>query len=133
MKIIFAGLTMHPDWKGGEPIIARDIAKRLKEKGCEVVWIYGTRGKLAKLYRLFNWTDIDPIWYLRWYATFKKHKPDVILGWYDLDSSLYKAAQDLKIPVIACAQIYWMLCNRMGLWDYRIEDNCKKRIAGIVN
>lgn len=43
-------------------------------------------------------------------------EPDVVIGWFDHDTSLYKAGLSLGVPTIASVHIYWPICPALSLY-----------------
>ena len=44
-----------------------------------------------------------------------KIKPNVVLGWYDQDTSLVYACQRLAVPLVLAAHVYWLQCPIISL------------------
>lgn len=120
MKVALVGVPTHPDWPGGEPAIVKSLSDGLTRKGvmlerldCNDLLRNAPGGAaLRKLSTGFY----SYSFYSRKLA---EVDPDVVLGFTDLDSSYLKAAEDLGIPVVATSHIYWSLCPKWDLFDWR--------------
>ncbi len=117
MKVLFAGIIMDSQWRGGEPKIARAIISELKKRNVKIFCDSFKRNKIAMYFsRLFNPTDVYPPAYIHYLKLLQKLKPDLVVGWFDYDISLYAASLKLKIPIIAAVHIYWPICPLLTLW-----------------
>lgn len=114
MKILAAGVVLDKNWFGGEPLIAHMVACGLKERGFRVItctkrWdrTHGLGDILRPGYNQNNTLNfyLDLIY---------RERPDVVLGFYDYDCSLYSACLKLKVPVVASVNIYWPLCHKLN-------------------
>jgi glycosyltransferase involved in cell wall biosynthesis len=110
LRIVVAGAILQPGWTGGEPLLARTLAEGLASQGHEVrVWAIPRTGwALAGL--ATSPVDWDIVSMGRYTRMLRDWAPDVVLGFYDYDTSLCRASALLKIPYIACAHIYWPVC-----------------------
>lgn len=110
LRVLFAGVTMVPDWTGGEPTFAHLLKRGMEELGAEVT-VEGSRRTLGELATFAVMPfDIEPNRVARYRRRLRDLHPDVVLAFYDFDCSLIVAARKERIPVIACVQIYWATC-----------------------
>ena len=110
MKILLGGSVLREEWTGGEPWSARAIARGLTELGHEVVILEGAhdRVSLAALAASpFDWDFVRASAYER---QIRAVAPDAVLGFYDYDSSLCRAATLAGRPFVSAVHIYWPLC-----------------------
>jgi len=117
MRLLFAGVATHPTWGGGEPRIAHDLVHQLEDHGWEVHTVCFRRDEYPMSYPcFFNPADIDPVYFVRYIRALKRLKPDVVVAWYDYDSTLCRAAMSQHIPTICAAHIYWPICPLLTLY-----------------
>jgi len=109
LKVLVAGAALDPNWKGGEPLIAKLVVESLRKWGLEVVTYSKVRTWKEKLDALYLY-DINPLLYSFYLKYLRLHKPNIVLGFYDYDCSLCLASWKLKIPYVACVHIYWPIC-----------------------
>jgi glycogen(starch) synthase len=123
MNIVFGGVIFHENWLGGEPRVALDIARGLIDSGHKVQTLVRRRrinvSSLAQLLKkdmfeclatFVNPSDVHPN-LLRHYLTYlKTFKPDILVGWFDYDSSLLYAAAKAGIPAVAAVHSYYTMC-----------------------
>lgn len=120
MKVALVGVPTHPDWPGGEPAIVRSLFDGLNRRGVSLERVdcndllRNAPGSAAL--RKLSTGFYSYSFYRRKLAEIS---PDVVLGFTDLDSSYLRAAEDLRIPVVATSHIYWTLCPKWDLFDWR--------------
>jgi glycosyltransferase involved in cell wall biosynthesis len=109
-RIVLAGAILQPGWTGGEPAVARSLGEGLASRGHEVLtWGYPRHGwAIAGL--ATSLVDWDVVSVGRYDRLLRAARPDVVLGFYDYDTSLCRAASALRIPYVACAHIHWPVC-----------------------
>jgi glycosyltransferase involved in cell wall biosynthesis len=109
-RIVLAGAILQPGWTGGEPAIARSLGEGLTSRGHEVItWGFPRTGAaIAGL--ATSVLDWDVVSVGRYDRLLRRSNPDVVLGFYDYDTSLCRATRALGIPYVACAHIYWPVC-----------------------
>ncbi len=111
-----AGAVLQSGWTGGERIEARTLEDGLVSRGHEVhTWAY-PRSSLALGGLVASPVDWDVVSLLRYQRLLRHTKPDVVLGFYDYDTSLCRATSLLGIPYISCAHIYWPICPIVTLY-----------------
>ncbi|MGP8075789.1 MAG: glycosyltransferase family 4 protein [Thermoplasmata archaeon] len=110
LKLLIAGAPLRPGWGGGEPVIARDLIVGLQSKGFEVVVLPTGRTMAQTAWMTMSPQDWDPYSYLQYAAKLDQIAPDCVLGFYDYDCSLLRAAVDRDIPFVASVHIYWPVC-----------------------
>jgi len=116
LKLLIAGVIIDPKWRGGEPLVAKLLARGLADRGIEVVTYGKERQSVLKPLNLLSHHDINPIIYKFYLKLLSVHKPDIVLGFYDYDCSLVFACLKLKIPIVVCVQIYWPVCPLLTLF-----------------
>src|SRR5579863_5650654 len=109
-RVLFAGASMERDWQGGEPVFADLLERGLAERGLKIEREGSRRGLAGFLALGLMPHDFEPRRLFAYRRRLRRSKPDVILTFYDFDSSLVLAAHQEGVPVIACAQIYWPTC-----------------------
>jgi glycosyltransferase involved in cell wall biosynthesis len=110
LRVVVAGAVLQPSWTGGEPLVARNLVAGLRAEGVEVITWAGTRSGLALAALGGSPVDWDPVSVLRYRRLLRGVAPEAVLGFYDYDTSLCRAATGLGIPYVACAQIFWPVC-----------------------
>jgi glycosyltransferase involved in cell wall biosynthesis len=106
------------DYWGGERNIALQVFHLLRDNGLEPVALYSYSGSLSRLRRpklTYLTGDIDPFAAWHYLRALSKMKPDIVLGWYDQDTSLVYACQRLAVPLVLAAHIYWLQCPILSL------------------
>ncbi len=110
MKLLLVGAVFRPEWTGGEPWTARALAQGFRACGHEVVTLEGLHdwASFASLaLSPFDWDVVRVNAYLR---IIREIAPDVVVGFYDYDSSLCRAATLGLRPFVSIVHIYWPLC-----------------------
>ena len=138
-RILYVTTTLSKNWGGGEPIVAKETIKSLKDIGYDVVETF-YKSKLGDLFtRLFNeWrktSDLSDSFYfsyLYYKRIIRREKPEIIIAQYDYDSSIIKAAYDEKKKIIIYVHIWWPTCPKITRLDYLgkickgfTNNNCK--------
>lgn len=133
MKVLVIGAILASGWAGGEPVIANDLIDYLKRKGDEVITGFYPRNKFFNLFStLFNFTDFYLPAYIYYTNLIKRVKPDVVVGFYDYDTTLYRAAMDLNVKVAPVILNYWPICKELSLHlehTGKEKSNCFKKIT----
>ena len=103
---------MGEDYWGGERSIALQVFHLLRDTGLEPVAFHSYSRSLARLRRRLTYftRDVDAFAVWHYLRTLSKMKPDVVLGWYDQDTSLVYACQRLAVPLVLAAHVYWLQC-----------------------
>ncbi|MCI4351278.1 MAG: glycosyltransferase [Thermoplasmata archaeon] len=110
MRIFVAGAVLQESWAGGEPEIGRLLVESLRGRGIEVSRSAETRRGVALASLAATPWDADPVSVGRYRTRLRREQPDVVLGFFDYDTSLCEAAHRERIPFISCAHTYWPLC-----------------------
>ncbi len=128
-RLLYVTTTLREDWKGGEPVIARDTIEGLKNLGYEVVTAYYS-SKLGKIFTkvigsirsIYDLSDSFILSYLYYKKLIKKINPDLIIAQYDYDSSIIKAATKMQKKIIVYTHIWWPICPKIDLftWNNKI-------------
>jgi glycosyltransferase involved in cell wall biosynthesis len=109
-RILLGGASLIPGWTGGEPLTAWQLVVGFRHRHHEVAIApreVDVRGALALVGSPSDW---DPLALSRYDRILRRERPEVVLGFYDYDSSLQRASQRLGIPYVACVHMYWPLC-----------------------
>lgn len=109
-KVLVAGSVMSQGWPGGEPQTARQVALGLAGHGFEVDTSFLPREGLALAGLVASPLDWDPVAVGFYRKVLERSRPDVVLGFYDHDTSLCEAAVRAKIPFVQCVHIHWPIC-----------------------
>jgi len=123
MNIVFGGVIFHESWLGGEPRVALDIAQGLIDSGQKVQTLVPRRritvSSLAQLPKkdmfeylmtFVNAFDVHPNLLKRYLTYLKTLKPDIVVAWFDYDSSLLYATAKAGIPAVAAVHSYYTMC-----------------------
>ncbi|HEY1197700.1 MAG TPA: glycosyltransferase family 4 protein [Thermoplasmata archaeon] len=110
MRVLLAGATLKDDWVGGEPEVARLLSLGLTHAGHEVrrVALARERGALASMALVP--LDTDPVAERRYRGVLDDTRPDVVLAFYDYDTSLVRVCKRSGVPVVVCAHVFWPTC-----------------------
>ena len=120
MRVAIVGIPTQPRLPGGEPFVVRTLVDELRKAGVECVQLGGFDDFVADLPRRAAERLTTGSFSYRFYQRhFSRVRPDVVLGFTDVDSSYLRAAKSLSIPVVASAHIFWMLCPKWDLFDWR--------------
>jgi len=112
MKVAFVGRVLAKDYWGGERRIALQIFHLLRAMGINGVAFYSYRRPYEQLQQMVAHIarDLDALAIRHYMSFLRKTKPDVVLGWYDRDTSLVYACKRLSIPLVLTAHVYWLQC-----------------------
>ena len=110
MKVLVAGACLQPGWTGGEPWVARVIGDGLKKRGWEVVEDPALRPTAGLIGMATSPLDWDLASVRNYERRLREVRPEVVLGFYNYDDSLTRAARNLGIPFVSSLHIYWPLC-----------------------
>ena len=110
MKVLFSGAVLQSGWTGGEPLAARLLVEGFKARGIEVLTAAEPRQGLELAMLASTPVDLDLVAVRRYRRLLRRHKPDVVLGFYDYDTSLCAASDAEHVPFVACVQIHWPAC-----------------------
>jgi len=112
VKILAIGHSLHPEWFGGEPRVARIVLNALKDQGHDVRVIALPR-QVIKWRLRSSALSVDPVVYY-YERALRRFKPDVVLLWYDatLDSAVYllKYARELGYRLVYSLHYHHMWC-----------------------
>jgi len=126
MKVAFVGRVLGRDYWGGERRIALQIYRLLEDMDVECVAFYSYRRSHERLQQMvahLAW-DLEPLAIRNYLSFLRKTKPDVVLGWYDRDTSLVYACKRLRIPLVLAAHVYWLQCPIRSLTFHGTERFC---------
>ncbi|MCQ9204964.1 MAG: glycosyltransferase family 4 protein [Omnitrophica bacterium] len=119
MKILVVGAVLDSRWFGGEPLVAHTIVNGLRERGFVVASYGAMRSNKVGLKDVLRYDYSNDKAYNFYIALLKREKPDIVLGFYDYDCSIYLASLKLKIPFVVSVNIYWPICY---LWYFYIKN-----------
>lgn len=109
-RVLVAGSVLEGGWAGGEPQTAHQVAAGLSQHGLEVSTSYLPRRGLALLGLVASPLDWDPVAMEFYRKVIDQKKPDLVLGFYDHDTSLCEAAARAHTPFVQCVHIHWPVC-----------------------
>lgn len=124
MRILVGGAVLDPGWRGGETPIARALVAGMRSRGVEVTTVETGRSRTDLVAMGLTPFDLDPLALRRYEKVFREVRPDVILGFYDYDSSLCHVAARLGIPYLAAIHIHWPVCP-IGTHFLESEGACR--------
>lgn len=100
--------------------MVRSLTEELRGVGVECALLGGFDDFVADLPGRAAERLATGLFSFRYYLRrFSEARPDVVLGFTELDSSYLEAARSLSIPVVASSHIYWMLCPKWDLFDWK--------------
>ena len=126
MRVAFVGRVLGEDYWGGERRIALQLFRLFGEMGVDPIPFHCYRRgheRLQQAIAHLAW-DLDPLAVRNYLMFLRKTKPDVVLGWYDRDTSLVHACGKLGIPLVLTAHVYWLQCPIRSLTFYGTEKFC---------
>ncbi|MCI4357230.1 MAG: glycosyltransferase family 4 protein [Thermoplasmata archaeon] len=124
MRILVGGAVLQPGWRGGETPISNALVVGMQRRGVDVVTLSQGRSRADLAAMGVTPFDLDPLALRRYETVFRREKPDVILGFYDYDSSLAHVAARLAIPYVAAIHIHWPVCP-IGTQFLESEGPCR--------
>ena len=110
MKVLLAGACLQPEWTGGEPWVARVLGEGFRARGFEVVEDPALRPSSGLVGMGLSPLDWDLPSVHHYHRLLERIRPDVILGFYNYDNSLTRAAREMGIPLVVSVHIYWPIC-----------------------
>ncbi|MGD0588924.1 MAG: glycosyltransferase family 4 protein [Thermoplasmata archaeon] len=110
MRVLLAGAALQERWVGGEPEVARLLGIGLRREGHEVIRVAQAREGAALASMALVPLDYDPVSEKRYFQVLRETRPDVVLAFYDYDTSLVRSCRRAGLPVIVCAHIFWPTC-----------------------
>jgi glycosyltransferase involved in cell wall biosynthesis len=110
MRLLLAGAVFRPEWTGGEPWTARALARGFRDRGHEVETRAGTVDAASMVSMAASPFDWDLVRVAAYVRQIREAQPDVVVGFYDYDSSLCQAARVAGRPFVSIVHIYWPLC-----------------------
>lgn len=123
MNILFSGVVLKPNWKGGEPVIAKELIGFLSQRHtCSVSkFLPSAFDRLRSISRfvtkdhfllsdILNRSSLSGI--------------NVVLSFYDFDSSMVQLCTKKKVPIVATQHIYWGLCPKIDFWNNDFVCSC---------
>jgi glycosyltransferase involved in cell wall biosynthesis len=118
IRALFLGAVLNPSWLGGEPKVAKSVIESFKHRQISVLAKgFIRKGAFHKISELINPLDINPVYYGRYIRIMREYCPNVLLSWYDYDTSSLAAALTVKIPTIAAVHAHWPICPTWNLWN----------------
>jgi glycosyltransferase involved in cell wall biosynthesis len=110
MRVLLAGSVFRAEWTGGEPWVARTVADGLTARGLQVTTHPGFHDLASIAALSASPRDWDPVRVARYRRLIESNSPDVVLGFYDYDSSLCRATVDAGVPFVSVVHIHWPIC-----------------------
>lgn len=110
MRVLVAGACLRSGWPGGEPRVARAIIAGMTLRGIDVVTDAGERSAFEYGSMAASPLDWDLPGAARFRRILQRVHPDVVLAFYNFDSSLVRACRSVRIPCVASIHIYWPIC-----------------------
>jgi len=110
MRVLLAGSVFRPEWTGGEPWVARTVANGLTARGLDVTTHPGFHDFASITALAASPRDWDPVRVARYRRLIESSSPEVVLGFYDYDSSLCRASTEAGVPYVAVVHIHWPIC-----------------------
>lgn len=125
LDILFSGAVFHSQWKGGEPVIGKELVRFLSERhNCRVCHSLPFALDKTRSILRFIQEDNSPI-----SSAINKSsisKSDIVLSFYDFDLAIMRQSIKQKVPVIATQHIYWGLCPKFDLWNNTLNCSCSR-------
>ena len=113
MDILFSGAVFHPEWKGGEPVIGKELIRFLsKRHNCQIS--KSLPFALDKTRSILRFIEKDNFAFSRAINRANISKANVVLSFYDFDSSIMNESLKRKVPLIITQHIYWGLCPKFN-------------------
>jgi glycosyltransferase involved in cell wall biosynthesis len=110
MRLLLVGAVFRPEWTGGEPWTARALAQGFRDRDHEVVTLEGAHDRMSFATLAASPFDWDFVRVNAYARQIRELTPDVVVGFYDYDSSLCRAATLERRPFVSVVHIYWPLC-----------------------
>ncbi len=123
MNILFSGAVFHPEWKGGEPVIGKELIKFLsKRHTCRVS--KSLPFTIDKARSILRFIEKDYFVISEILQRSDISKSDLVLSFYDFDSSIMRQCIKRKVPIVVTQHIYWGLCPKFDLWNNVFNCSC---------
>lgn len=110
MRVLIVGSVLRPDWTGGEPRLGRSIADGLRDRGVTVVVDARPRRGVYLLATAVTPWDWDVLAVESYRRSIRAARPDVVLCFYDYDTSIQRAAMVERVPSVTAVHIHWPIC-----------------------
>ena len=125
MDILFSGAVFHPEWKGGEPVIGKELIRFLsKRHNCQIS--KSLPFALDKTRSILRFIEKDNFAFSRAINRANISKANVVLSFYHFDSSIMNESLKRKVPLIITQHIYWGLCPKFDFWNNAANCSCSK-------
>ncbi len=125
MNILFSGAVFHPEWKGGEPVVGKELIEFLSVRHtCRIS--KSLPFTIDKARSILRFLDKDNFVLSSIINRSDIASADIVLSFYDFDSSIIRKCIERKIPVIVTQHIYWGLCPKFDLWNNVLNCSCSK-------
>ena len=122
LKILYIGAVLRKEWRGGEPVVARNTIKLLEDLGYDVkqsnfeLKYWKILNRIVGIYRQFFGILDTNFFATRFYIRMiKKGSPDIIIAQYDYDTSIIKASEKTNKKIIVYSHIWWPICPKLTL------------------
>ena len=127
-KILYIGAILRKNWRGGEPVGARNAMKFLEKLGYNVKQSnYEPKyvrfvSKFIEIYRKYIGISDAEFFASRFYfKQIQTENPDIIISQYDFDTSIVKAAIKANKNIIVYSHIWWPICPKLTLLKWNKE------------
>lgn len=125
MNILFSGAVFHPEWKGGEPVIGKELIEFLSERHtCRIS--KSLPFTIDKARSILRFLEKDNFAINGLINESEISSADIVLSFYDFDFTIIDRCIERKIPVIVTQHIYWGLCPKFDLWNNILNCSCSK-------
>jgi glycosyltransferase involved in cell wall biosynthesis len=125
LKILFSGAVFHHEWKGGEPVIGKELIEFLSKRyTCSIS--KSLPFNIDKVRSILRFLEKDNFAFNSLINEPEIPNADVVLSFYDFDFTTINRCIDRKIPVIVTQHAYWGLCPKFDLWNNVFNCSCSK-------
>lgn len=125
MEILFAGAVFHREWRGGEPVIGKELIRHLSKKNncyvCNSMPLL-----IDKTRSISRFIENDNSLISNAINRSNISEADVVLAFYDFDLSIMRQCIKKQIPVLVTQHIYWGLCPKFDFWNNVHNCSCSK-------
>jgi glycosyltransferase involved in cell wall biosynthesis len=125
LDILFSGAVFHPEWKGGEPVIGKELIRFLSERhNCRIC--KSLPFTVDKTRSLLRFVEKDNFVISSAINRANISKADIVLTFYDFDTSIMRECIKKQVPIVATQHIYWGLCPKFDFWNNTRNCSCSK-------
>jgi glycosyltransferase involved in cell wall biosynthesis len=125
LNILFSGAVFHPEWKGGEPVVGKELIKFLSERHtCRIS--KSLPYTIDKARSILRFLEKDNFFFSGIVNRSEIDSADIVLSFYDFDCSIIWQCIERKIPIISTQHVYWGLCPKWDFWNNVLNCSCSK-------